>query len=313
MEKNELNKNAKGGTELMQEKLEQNVPSELLKHFQIIASRSRGIDINRRTIYWLHDLPGDPEVQHLKDGGWKQYDKLVFVSHWQQQMYNSYLGVPYSAGVVLKNAINPIEEHEKPQDKTIRLIYTSTPHRGLNILYAVFEVLAKEYDNIELDVYSSFSLYGWPQRDAPYSELFTKLRKHPKINYHGAKPNDVIRDALKRADIFAYPSIWQETSCLALIEAMSAGCLCVHPNLAALPETSMHQTLQYQYTEDNEEHANIFYQYLKQAIEVMNKNPNIVRPQLNVQKQLADTVFNWKIRGREWQQLLKYQLTIDAV
>jgi UDP-glucose:(glucosyl)LPS alpha-1,2-glucosyltransferase len=313
MEINELNKNARGGTELMQEKLEQYVPAELLNEFQIIQSRAREIDPDKRTIYWLHDLPSDPEVQHLKDGGWKKYDKLVFVSHWQQQMYNLYLGVPFSAGVVLKNAITPIEEHSKPNDGKIRLIYTSTPHRGLNILYAVFEALAKEYDDIELDVYSSFRLYGWPQRDEPYNDLFEKLRNHKQINYHSAKSNEEVREALKKAHIFAYPSTWQETSCLSLIEAMSAGCLCVHPNFAALPETSMHQTLQYQYSEDIEAHANIFYQYLKQSIEGWKRSRKSISGQLNVQRQLTSNIFNWNIRAREWEQLLNYLLTLDPV
>ena len=313
MELNELNRRARGGTELMQERLEQHVPADLLSNFQIIQSRSRTIDPNKRTIYWLHDLPGDPEVQHLKDDGWKKYDKLVFVSHWQQQMYNVYLGVPYSAGVVLKNAIEPIEEHSKPNNQKIKLIYTSTPHRGLNILYAAFDALSKEYKDIELDVYSSFNLYGWPERDKPYADLFNHLRKHKQINYHSSKPNEQVREALKTAHIFAYPSVWQETSCLSLIEAMSAGCLCVHSNLAALPETSMHQTLQYQYTEDTNAHANMFYQYLRQSIEVYKNSPGTLRPQLDAQSQITNSVFNWTTRGREWQQLLKHLLTLDPV
>ena len=94
------------------------------------------------------------------------------------------------------------------------------------------------YDNVHLDVFSSFNAYGWAERDEPYQELFDKIEAHPQMTYHGFKPNNIVRNALQKAHIFAYPSIWMETSCIALMEAMSAGLMCVHPNLAALPETA---------------------------------------------------------------------------
>ena len=299
MEKNELNKNAKGGTELMANRLYEYVDHKLLDEFQVVQSRVRELDSKKKKIYWVHDLAGDPEVQHLKDGGWKKFDQIVFVSHWQQQMYNLYLGVPFSAGIVLQNAIKPIEDHEKPNDK-IRLIYYSTPHRGLELLYPAFDELCKHYDDVELTVYSSFGLYGWPQRDEPYKKLFEALEAHPNIRYSGAVSNKHIRNELKNHHIFAYPSIWQETSCLCLIEAMGAGLECVHSSLAALPETSMGLTRMYQYTEDMQHHVNMFYQALVNAVEVQKQ----MKPNYQVQKLLTNHRYNWETRAKEWTNLL---------
>ena len=310
MEKNELNKNAKGGTELMQERIERGCDQSLLQHFQIVHSRVRNLDPKRKKILVLHDLAQDPEVQHLKDGGWKKFDKLVFVSHWQQQMYNLILGVPYSAGVVLRNAIEPIPDHQKPTDK-IRLIYYSTPHRGLDLLYAVFNQLAKEHENIELNVFSSFQLYGWPQRDEPFKELFQKLSEHPQINYHKSVNNERIREEIQRSHIFAYPSTWQETSCLCLIEAMSGKLVSVHSSLAALPETSMGLTQMYGYNEDRQAHANRFYQELKGVILAF-EDPNqksIIAQRTANDKYAADTVYDWNYRKLQWNALMKTLLT----
>lgn len=301
--RDDMTSKAMGGTELLAHRLIDNVPKKHLRDWQIHISRLAEVDKNKRQLLWVHDLATDPAVAHLKNGGWNKFERIIFVSHWQQEMYNLYLGVPYSHGVVIRNAIDPIEEHAKPDDGTIRLIYTSTPHRGLDILYTVFDTLTKVYDNIELDVYSSFDLYGWKARDKPYEGLFDSIKAHPKMNYHGAVSNEKLRGALKKSHIFAYPSTWQETSCLCLIEAMSAGLTCVHSSLAALPETSMMQTMMYTYSENMSHHANIFYANLHAAIALHN-NPDL-KTLNNYTKSIADSKYNTNRFASQWQGLLK--------
>lgn len=299
----------RGGTELMAERIN-TLPADLLSNFNIIHSRNTGLDPNKKNILVCHDLALDPMYEYFKDGGWNQFDKIVFVSHWQKQQFQDYLGVPPSASVVLKNAITPIEEHVKPDDK-IRLVYYSTPHRGLDLLYAAFVPLAKEFPNLELNVFSSFELYAWPERDEPYKDLFAKLEEHPQINYHKSVPNEVIREELKNNHILAYPSTWQETSCLVLIEAMSAGLTCVHSSLAALPETSLGLTMMYEYDEDRQRHAQRFYHVLRNAIAIYNDNNLKQRHQnsLDVQKSITDAIYGWDKRSREWESFLKGVLT----
>jgi UDP-glucose:(glucosyl)LPS alpha-1,2-glucosyltransferase len=272
----ELSVNAKGGTELMFQGLIERLDPNLLEHFQIIPSRVRNLDPKKKKILWLHDLPMDPEAQHLKDPNLrKRFDGLVFVSNWQMQAYNWILGVPYSESIVIPNAIVPIPKHTKPDCKQqINLIYHTTPHRGLELLIPVYEELYEEFKetfpgiNLHLDVYSSFKIYGWDQRDEPYRVLFQKCIDHPAITYHGTVSNPTIRVALQKAHIFAYPSIWMETSCIALIEALSAGCYCIHPNLAALGETGKFNPYMYQWNENPEQHKKIFKKELKECIEL---------------------------------------------
>lgn len=299
---------AKGGTELMKQRLEEAIPTELLDKFQIFVSRvHEELSDKHVRVLWLHDLPGDPESEHLKNGGWKKFHKLVFTSNWQMNAYIQAYSIPWSKCIVIHNGIKPIDFTDTDKDRsTIRLVYTPTPHRGLNILYAVFERLANEYDNIQLDVFSSFKLYGWDQRDEPYKELFDKLKEHPKVNYYGTVPNEELRDHLSKSHIFAYPSIWQETSCLCLIEAMSAGLFCVHPNFGALPETSANWTHMYQWHEDMNEHANIFYNVLKTAIEdVKNLTNEDYVNKIRTQKAYTDVFYNWDMLKLQWNALLE--------
>jgi UDP-glucose:(glucosyl)LPS alpha-1,2-glucosyltransferase len=307
-EKNELSQNAKGGTEMMLEALYERVSPELLDKFQIIPSRVRELKDKPR-ILWCHDLAEDPEVSKLADSEYRsQFAKLVFVSNWQFTTYNKVLGVPYDDSVVLRNAIVPFEKVNKSTEGPVRIIYHTTPHRGLNILHAAYEQLSKMYgDKIHLDVYSSFKIYGWEQRDAEYEGLFEALKDHPHITYHGTKSNEEVREALSQAHIFAYPSIWQETSCIAAIEAMSAGCRIVCPSYAALPETTAGLAWMYPWTSDLMKHANIFANVLNDAIQEAfeYQKSGEASPTLLFQKMYADGQYNWDHRAQEWEAVLR--------
>ena len=301
---NELSVKSNGGTELMARRMVDRLPKELLKKFQIIHSRVRDLDESRVRILVLNDLPNDPESEHLKNEGWRKFHKLVFVSHWQMQAYMATYGIPWSHCLVMQNAIDPIETHEKPSD-TINIIYTPTPQRGLNIAYAVFDKLCEKYENIHLDVFSSFNLYGWPERDKEFEELFNVIKKHPKITYHGTQSNDTVREALTKCHIFGYPSVWQETSCMCLMEAMSAGLVCVHSSLAALPETSANWTHMYQFQEDINQHANAYYSNLDAVINGFWDNYENRKNHLMGQKSYADLFYGWDVRSAQWIALLE--------
>lgn len=301
-EQDDIAINAKGGTELMRDALFARLPKDLLDKFQIICSRPGKLDDDKIKILWCHDLAEDPAVSRLSDENYRnQFDLFVFVSNWQMERYNSVLGVPYGSSVVLENAIVPIDNYDKGTDK-VRIIYTPTPHRGLELLYPVFDKLCEIHDNIELDVYSSFKLYGWEQRDEPYKDLFSALKKHPKINYHGSVSNLEIREALQKAHIFAYPSIWPETSCLCLMEAMSARCIAVHPNFAALPETSGGLTMMYQWDIEPVNHVNRFASNLSAAIKMAHSNE--IQPILDYVKTYTDYKYGWERRAMAWNNLL---------
>lgn len=299
---NEVSSKAMGGTELMALGLSERLQRiGLYDGFQIVPSRVRELDESKFRIFWAHDLPGDPESEFLNDPALRdRFHRFVFVSNWQLWAYASRYRLPMDRCVVIPNAIKPIPWHEKPDpDKQIRLIYFSTPHRGLEILLPVYDLLYQQYgDKIHLDVYSSFNLYGWGQRDEPYRPLFDFMDSHPGITNHGAQPNHVVREALKSAHILAYPNIWQETSCLVLIEAMSAGLVCVHSNLAALPETSAGLTKQYTYHPDPAVHANLFHEKLSWAIKTY-QGP------CTYSSSHAKLVHEWETVVDQWEDLLQ--------
>lgn len=312
---NELSKRAMGGTEQMAQRMVRDLDPELLKHFQIIHSRPRELRPDLKKILVCHDLSNDPEVASLGDESYrKQFDKIVFVSNWQAQMYNIQHGIPYSDFVVIPNAIEPFEVAPRPPkapDEPIRLIYHTTPHRGLALLCAAMDALTATdrfaHLNVELDVYSSFGVYGWEERDTQYHKLFEHLKSLPGVRYHGAVSNQEVRAALTRSDIFAYPCIWPETSCIAAIEAACAGNHILHPNLAALPETIkfMDPATEYQWHEDPNKHAKIFFDHLVQLISAIRHDPEGSSAVVYRQALAYNHTYNWHSRAKVWDNLLR--------
>lgn len=309
-ERNELNATSKGGTELMMERLYKDLPEELLSNYQIIPSRVRELSEDKLRVLYVHDLDDDPESKAAleRNGGWARFHRIVFVSHWQRsQFLKTYPFVPWSKTAVIQNSIIPFERKEKPKDR-VNLIYHTTPHRGLNILIPVFNKLYEKYgEKIHLDIFSSFEIYGWAQRDEQYKELFDKAKESPGVTYHGFKPNEVVREALSNSHIFAYPSVWPETSCISLIEAMSAGLICVHPDLAALPETAANWTFMYPWNENIGEHAQTFYNVLDIAVEAAinaNERESFFDGKLSSQMAYVNLFNNWEIKKKHWEAFL---------
>lgn len=307
MSQNELDQNAMGGTELVGLGLESRLSQEILDRVQIIRTRVRELDPNKKHVYWIHDLPADPEVQHLRDPASRaRFDKIVFVSHWQQQQFHDHLGVPFSDGIVINNAITPIMPNQGDPTTELRLIYHPTPHRGLNILLPAFDALLKHHPQAKLHVYSSFNLYGWGSRDAPYEALFEHCRQHPRIEYFGSKPNDVIRRAVSEAHIFAYPSTWMETSCLCAIEALSARAAVVCPRYGALPETTGGYCVGYDWTENVQDHVDRFFERLLSAADATTSLwlSGMTNPTLRWGSERVNALYSWDTVIRQWEDML---------
>lgn len=309
---NETNSRANGGTELQLRSLEWHVAPDLLDQVHVIPARGgadlSGLDPSKPRILWCQDPASDPMTSYLSGGGWEAFDKIVFASHHQQQGFLDAHGIPHSRCAVLRNAIVPIDLVDRPDDGIVRIVYTPTPHRGLDVLLSAFMAVAESDDRVHLDVYSSFKLYGWGDRDAQYEPLFDACRSHPQVTYHGSVPNDVVRQALQEADVFAYPSTWVETSCVSLMEAMSANCLCLHSNLGALYETGAGLTMMYPYDEDRPRHAGLLVGLLRQAVESVRSGSTRAGP--SGAKTYADHFYSWELRALEWTGLIRHVLSV---
>jgi len=230
---------SKGGTELLHENLVHKLGKNDLQGINLIISHlsQELLKSDQINILWNHHNTDQPPIQAYQNKELlKKIQYFVYVSNWQYEKYRYHFNISENRSLVIKNAIQPIELKEKPNK--IRLIYTSTPWRGLDVLLDAFTLLGR--DDVELDVYSSTIIYGtWfhEQNEKDFKALFQRAESMKNVNYHGYVSNEEIRDALSRSHVFAYPCTWEETSCLTAIEAGMAGLNLVTTNLGALYET----------------------------------------------------------------------------
>ena len=274
----------------------------------IIPQRVREEHVNdpRKKILWLHDLAEDPESEHLKyEENRDMFERFVFPSNWALWEFHQKLGVPFEKSIVIQNCIEPIPVHEKPKTGKTKIIYFSTPHRGLNLLESVVRVMEDARNDFELDVYSSFKLYGRDQQDElpEFRELRDRLRELKTVNDHGTVSNDEIRKALTETHILAYPSTYMETSCLVAIEAMAAGCTAVVPNFGALPETCKDFAHMYPWSPNMQQHAATHYHYLCSALNTFWSD----RVQTILQMQVAyfNYFYSMEMCAAKWNGLLR--------
>ena len=235
------------------------------------------------------------------------FEKIIFVSNWQQYQYGVYLGIPYDHGVVIQHAIEPIPDHKKPKDK-ISCVYMSTPHRGLEILLGAWKHLkennkSEEVQSAELNIFSSFKLYDRPHMDEQFRHVYKAAQEMNDVNYHGTVSNDQIREELTKNHIMAYPSVYMETACISAMEAMSAKCMVVCPNLGALPETCANFAWMYGYEPDPGRHIAVHAHILARAINSYWLDET--QALLNLQRGYYNMFYNWDIRINQWKAFLE--------
>ncbi|NDE12821.1 MAG: glycosyltransferase, partial [Actinobacteria bacterium] len=240
--------NPKGGTEILKEQLIAQLEPGSIDGINLIGSICHPslVEKDKTNILWQHLSYDQPNVQYMRDRKFvDSIDYFIYVSSWQYNKFREQFQIPEYKSFVIKNATHPFESVPKPILNTIpqtkiKLLYSSTPWRGLAVLIKAIEILNKTRDDFEVDIYSSTKIYGSQFEEnekGKFDELFNKCKNTPNVNYHGYASNEEIRKALLTTHIYSYPSIFAETSCLAIIEAMSAGCHVVTTNYGALPET----------------------------------------------------------------------------
>lgn len=289
-----------GGTELMFNELMSRLDPKLSEKYSIFNYISNA-DFNKKTIYW-NQLSYDQEaVQFLNDEDIKnRIDYFVFVSHWQAEIFRKTFNIPGYKTWVIRNAALPLEtKNFENLDEKIKVCYTSTPWRGLDILLDAWDII--DTTNCELHIFSSTKIYGTDFHSTVnhrYQEIFDRAKSMKNVVYRDYTPNQQLREELPTFDILAYPCTFEETSCISVIEALSAGLKVVCSNIGALPETTEGWADIYTIKVDPTLHAAKFSSMLSKAISEARTEENILK--LKSQVEIYKNKWSWDNRVNDW-------------
>ena len=290
-----------GGSENQMRLLLKNLPDECFKDINLILNNASHdlIEKNKINILWMHHFVNQKEAANLASKDFiNKLDWIVYNSNWNLEKHIYQFKVPENKCAVIKNAIEKINFEEKPKNK-INLIYHTTPWRGLVHLLKVFKKLNLE--NVELNVCSSTKIYGKKFDDAlgkNYEKIFNECKNTKNVNYYDFLHNNKIIDLLKKMHIFSYPSVWHETSCIAAIESMAAGCEVVTTNLGALFETCSPFGTFVNFDRNFDNLEKKYSKILLNRIQNFWSEEN--QKKLQLQSDTINATYSWETRSIEW-------------
>lgn len=243
---------------------------------------------------------GDPDIRAA-------WDRIVCVSDWHRDTMIAAFGLEPKNVSVRRNAISPFFESlfsdpaELHREKSggLHLAYTSTPFRGLDLLLDVFPGRA---DVCDLAVYSSMGVYQVDAGQDPFAPLYERARRMPRVTYVGSVPQQRLAQDMRRVSVLSYPNTFPETSCIAVMEAMAAGCLVVTSALGALPETTL--GLADLVPIDGLSRAQFAEEYaacLDRALDAMAADRHALAARLYEQVRLMNAHHTWRTRALEWE------------
>lgn len=291
-----------GGSELAFQELIHHVTPGWQQDINLVLSTCRHefIDPTKINVVWQQLSYDQENVKLMANREFvDKVDYFVYVSSWNYEKFRMYFNTPEHKSLVIKNATRAFAPVVKPKTEKLKLIYTSTPWRGLETLLMAFPLLDR--DDIELDIYSSSIIYGdnfHRQFGDQYTQLFNYAKSLKNVNYMGYASNSGVRRAVEKAHIFAYPCTFEETSCMSAIEAGSSGCQMVTTNFGALYETCADWATYVPYNANKQKLAIEYAKVLNSVIDNYWSDEN--QSKLASQVEYYNRFYSWENRAIQW-------------
>ncbi len=202
---------------------------------------------------WLHDTNYNASKED-----YAKVDGTFVLSKAHGEILNQLEGVDPACLNYVQNGIDPasfpeLTDEIEAQRKLRKVIYASSPDRGLVYLLRMWPDVRKEVPDATLDIFYSWD--GFRKRvendhqfardhRALLDELESLVVKlFPLgVTYHGGVSHPELHEAYRRSSIWAYPTDFYEISCISILKAQASGAYPIFFNYGALTETGLSGT-----------------------------------------------------------------------
>lgn len=195
-------------------------------------------------LWWAHDIALKRNNNSFMGQTW-QVNRVLPVSNWfKKQIVKCWNANPEIVTPIHNGIDYSLFEQFELKDNTvdskdITLLYSSRPERGLENLVApggIMEQLLEKAPHIKLKVCGY--KHDVPQMEGLYGFLRQRIDQLPNCEHIGALTKyDLVQLMCEEADVWCYPTEFEEVSCITAMEAMAAGLTIITTNAGALPET----------------------------------------------------------------------------
>lgn len=186
------------------------------------------------TYLWCHDL-FTPTVEQKQN-----FDKFLALSPFHKNYTMGLQGVSEDKIIVTRNGIDPKKfNFEKRQKNPNKIVWMSSPDRGLERAILIVDEVRKEFPEVHLHVYYGIEgLYKYgPHMSALADKLKAMMNDRPYIKYHGFTEQSKMYQEVSDAVIWNHPNDFIETFCITALECLANGIFPIARRLGALGDT----------------------------------------------------------------------------
>lgn len=278
-------------------------PRDALIIFRSPNTMVRYADVRQtRLIWWSTDQYTVGDFRHVADN--VQFGVAISPFH-ADFLVKKYAIPKEKLGVIDLGVRLQDYQQEVPKVRN-RLIFTSVPDRGLQVLHACWPLLQREVPDASLVITSDYRLWGLTTPNNHYHRL--AWAGAPNVQFMGRIPRAALCREQLKAEILAYPCTYDELFCIAVAEASVAGALPLTSAYGALPTTNDNGIL----IPGTPTDPTFVKAFVSRLAALLTDERNYLEAKIPRMMTIAQERFNWTNIAEKWEYVLEHAKLPEA-